>query len=855
MAKPQSFREESFFTGAEKDRGFSPSQAVDLSPILRDQMAEHSRQIGNLRSQQAVQNEAELNKRIQNYKALGTIAPKFLEAANMLGQAYLSNQRVEANHRTRKQGESANFVPTQEQAAFTQELDAAEREAIGLAPILDEAKKAGAPPAGIQALKELSGADAVAGPRNYANNRMLSYKKNLLRFLQSSEIRLRKPAELGGGFFTPSEIDDNSVLAGIALDAFSKMYDLDTGVEYLSDGLLRPYNEGISKVNKEVLAAVEERERINKGTADVSQHTDTFLRTKDINLFLSNITGTYAAEKGTRGFAEATALVFDQLLPSLIYSGQLTETELKEALEQPSSAEFAKGKTHAEFHSRRLYGPSGLFRKINEKVDYEHKEREKEKTRIIEADKEDFWNQAAQLGEQGITLTQDQLDERRKNVMKSTGINDPSAFSFYDDYTTREEVAVDEAKAKLDYLRSVNGRGYLVAEDLEGMPQSVVTTYGQAVRDDAEYAKFASDYAVRGKARVQSLTNDFFNNQSGRDDKTTEWNKRYDRAYADYLVERQRLLRTLGVENHADAHEGALAKVEKNYKDGLYKTLPTVTDHSARVEQITNYRRRLSKGEKIFQQPDLWSDATKKNLEDFNAGRAQSYDPIFDTLALNLPGKTGWDLANELHRSIYGKDLKKTVKQEAIEAQGPAVQRFIRGTGATPNRIRRGQIMDDPQGSFNPRPAAFEAIPRENFTLETPGSGSYQPGFDVWIPSKKVPALYPGIVKDVRTQYNADGSGYGNFVVIESTNPLTGQKFDVLVSHLAQKTPLREGQRVAPGQIIGTQGGTGSVRSVDGTITSYDFLAVAPKGSGSMKPADNLDELRTDAIKRLQGGV
>ncbi len=855
MAKPQSFREESFFTGAEKDRGFSPSQAVDISPILREQMAEHSRQIGNLRSQQAVQNEAELNKRVQNYKALGTIAPKFLEAANMLGQAYLSHQRVEANHRTRKLGEASNFVPTQEQAAVTQELDAAEREAIGLAPILDEAKKAGAMPEGIRMLKELSGADAVAGPRNYAHNRALNYKKNLLEFLQNSDIRLRKPQELGGGFFTPSEIDDNPVLAQIALDAYAKMYDIDTGVEYLSDGVLRPYNESISKVNKEVLAAVEERKRINQGSADVSQHTETFLRNKDINLLLSNVTGTYAAEKGSRGFAEATELVFDKLLPSLIYSGQLTEPELRAALKQPSSAEFAKGKTHEVFYRTRLYGPNGLFRKINEKANYDFTQRQKEKERVIAADKEDYFDTLAKLREQGVVLSQDQIDQRRRNVMKATGINDPSAFSYYDDYQTSEEVAEEAAKDKLDYLRSVNGRGYLVAEDLEGLPQSVVTTYSQAVRDDAEYAKFAGDYAVRGKARVTSLTNDFYNNQSGRDEKTTDWNKRYDRAYADYLVERQRLLRTLGVENHADAHEGALAKVEKNYKDGLYKTLPAATDHTARVEQITNYRTRLKKGEKIFQQPDLWSDPIKKNLDDFNAGKVKSYDPIFDTLALNIPGKTGWDLANELHRTINGTDLKKTVKQEAIEAQGPAVQRFIRAEGVTPNRIRRGQIMDDPQGSFNPRPAAFEAIPKENFTLETPGSGSYQPGFDVWIPSKRVPALYPGIVKDVRTQYNADGSGYGNFVVIESTNPLTGQKFDVLVSHLAERTPLREGQRVAPGQIIGTQGGTGSVRSVDGTITSYDFLAVAPKGSGSMKPADNLDELRNDAINRLQGGV
>ena len=219
-----------------------------------------------------------------------------------------------------------------------------------------------------------------------------------------------------------------------------------------------------------------------------------------------------------------------------MYSGQLTEPELRAALKQPSSAEFAKGKTHEVFYRTRLYGPNGLFRKINEKANYDFTQRQKEKERVIAADKEDYFDTLAKLREQGVVLSQDQIDERRRNVMKATGINDPSAFSYYDDYQTSEEVAEEAAKDKLDYLRSVNGRGYLVAEDLEGLPQSVVTTYSQAVRDDAEYAKFAGDYAVRGKARVTSLTNDFYNNQSGRDEKTTDWHKRYDRAYADYLV-------------------------------------------------------------------------------------------------------------------------------------------------------------------------------------------------------------------------------------------------------------------------------------------------------------------------------
>ena len=842
------FQEEMLFTGAAQSQGFAPLQAPDLSPFLRENMEQFDRNFANLKSQQKAQNEAALNKEIANLTTLGQFAPKFMALAKNLGEAYITNQMVEGNAKTRSLGLAG--VDPAKQANFDAGITLLKQESAEATHVALDMHKNGAPPAALEYIKSLPAYQRVAGMRNYLANRKKSYQRYLTEFLTSKTIQLPRP---GGGSFTPDQIDDDEVLTGIALDAAARMYDLETGVDQFSKEALTDYNNGISDVNLAFATKVQERGLVRKSDQRVNTAVESFKNDLDINALVSEIAGTLGP-KGIRSYGDALDMVYQEILPSLRRANEITSQQFRSAIEQPA-ANDPKGSPHSKFYRNRIFGAKGTWDKINNIDSAEYTERQNEQKRIIEDDKNDLFKQVEQLAEQGIVISDDVLDQRLKAVMESTGIYDPSAFDHYKTVKTRERIDVEQAQEKLDYLRSVNGRGYLVAEDLEGLPQSVVTAYSKAVRDDAEYAKFAPDYAVRGKARVTSLTNDFFNNQSGRDEKTTEWNKRYDRAYADYLIERQRLLRTLGVENHADAHEGALAKVEQNYKKGEYKTLPAAPDHSARVEQITNYRRRLSKGERIFQQPDLWSDATKKNLEDFNSGRAQSYDPIFDTLALNIPGKTGWDLANELHRSIYGNDLKKTVKQEAIEAQGPAVQRFIRGSGATPNRIRRGQIMDDPQGSFNPRPAAFEAIPRENFTLETPGSGSYQPGFDVWIPSKKVPALYPGIVKDVRTQYNADGSGYGNFVVIESTNPLTGQKFDVLVSHLAQKTPLREGQRVAPGQIIGTQGGTGSVRSVDGTITSYDFLAVAPKGSGSMKPADNLDELRTDAIKRLQGGV
>jgi hypothetical protein len=130
---------------------------------------------------------------------------------------------------------------------------------------------------------------------------------------------------------------------------------------------------------------------------------------------------------------------------------------------------------------------------------------------------------------------------------------------------------------------------------------------------------------------------------------------------------------------------------------------------------------------------------------------------------------------------------------------------------------------------------------------ETPSSGSFQPGFDLFFEDKKFKALLPGRVKEI----GRDG-GYGNFVVIESRDPKTGEMVDVLYSHIADGSiNVREGDAVNPGQQFAQQGGTGRVRSADGTIASVDFLAPAPKGSGSMTPYKRWSQL----VDELSAGL
>ena len=125
-----------------------------------------------------------------------------------------------------------------------------------------------------------------------------------------------------------------------------------------------------------------------------------------------------------------------------------------------------------------------------------------------------------------------------------------------------------------------------------------------------------------------------------------------------------------------------------------------------------------------------------------------------------------------------------------------------------------------------------------------------QSGIDVFFENKQFPAVLPGRVKEVNFQGGAD-SGYGNYIVIESRDPATGAVVDVLYSHLANASTLRAGQPIEAGQIIGRQGGTGRVRSADGTISSIDFLAPAPAGSKSMKPYSNYDQLRRSIAQQL----
>lgn len=171
-------------------------------------------------------------------------------------------------------------------------------------------------------------------------------------------------------------------------------------------------------------------------------------------------------------------------------------------------------------------------------------------------------------------------------------------------------------------------------------------------------------------------------------------------------------------------------------------------------------------------------------------------------------------------------------------------------------QVRRDAVAAKLSG--NEEQFAADYIPvnmtRQNVTSIVKERAGGQPGMDLYFEDKRFPALLDGRVKEIGRQ-GSGNSGYGNYIVVESIDPKTGQTVDVLYAHLEDgSVKVKEGDLVGRGQQIAKQGGTGRVVSQDGTIASVDFLAPAPKGSKSMTPYSRWSELVDDISLAIHKG-
>jgi murein DD-endopeptidase MepM/ murein hydrolase activator NlpD len=224
-----------------------------------------------------------------------------------------------------------------------------------------------------------------------------------------------------------------------------------------------------------------------------------------------------------------------------------------------------------------------------------------------------------------------------------------------------------------------------------------------------------------------------------------------------------------------------------------------------------------------------------------------------DRLALNLLKNraAAWDY-------ITGKSSNLAAAKDALASEW-AVFKGSSGAGRYDDDSAGNKASLDPARHLREMRASYQRhgtralgqsqgnLTRANvlsINREEPGKGRFQPGVDIYFRDQQFPSLVDGVVKDVNVE-----AGYGNYVVIETTDPTTGEKYDVLKSHMAQ-VYVKIGDRVRVGSLVGKQGSTG--RTSPGGIASIDFLESAPRGSGSMKPYRRWREERERAISLIQ---
>jgi len=324
--------------------------------------------------------------------------------------------------------------------------------------------------------------------------------------------------------------------------------------------------------------------------------------------------------------------------------------------------------------------------------------------------------------------------------------------------------------------------------------------------------------------------------------------------------------------DHNEARSVTLAQIQTLLANP--KSINSQGQYSAIVQQESQF---ASKGKRtlenyrefvnVISDPKIRNNPTKlantlgaaivyNAYDDMKAGKPTS---VFIKNAASLMGMAPIDFVNYLAKGANDPNMKPITLNNQVEQirqnMKPIATRLFNAPYRTNDTISRGNAINS--GLVPEAPTRFgpgKAKPLASFAPQVSSivmeSDTGQPGMDIFFEDKKFPAMLPGFVKEIGWQGNSN-AGYGNYVVIESTDPATGEKVDVLYAHLAMPTHLKEGSSVAPGMVIGTQGGTGSVRSADGTIASIDFLAPAPKGSKSMVPYRYYKQLRKQIAQQL----
>lgn len=143
-------------------------------------------------------------------------------------------------------------------------------------------------------------------------------------------------------------------------------------------------------------------------------------------------------------------------------------------------------------------------------------------------------------------FSQAEINQFKEDLVLKKGIDRSKVDSFFSNIETSEDVDLDEARDRLNILRSPSGRGYLIPNDLVGLPPAIQNEFAESVKTDAELAEKYTDLFKSTDEEIEAAVRDDYTlsfNQIPKGDRA-EYEMRVNNAQDAFKKEFFKLLRS-----------------------------------------------------------------------------------------------------------------------------------------------------------------------------------------------------------------------------------------------------------------------------------------------------------------------
>ena len=259
----------------------------------------------------------------------------------------------------------------------------------------------------------------------------------------------------------------------------------------------------------------------------------------------------YATEFGDVGQARKAAA---KIIQDLVDTGEVTREEFENYL----SHRF-NHKGSGETDVRTIFGRdyAGVMAALDRKDDKDFQKSERDYKLKERAFKENFNRLAQEANDAGEPLTEEDIEalKRRAGTFNTR---------YMDDYKTREARDVETIRERLYLLRSSNGRGYLIPQDIEGAPLDIIKEFGNQVKEDASIAEGSSNLQGKAAKIIEGYIKGRFVLNVGEVPATHKGlvEEMKMRAELDYQRKYTAAMRTGKYATAQDAHEAAMKEVK-----------------------------------------------------------------------------------------------------------------------------------------------------------------------------------------------------------------------------------------------------------------------------------------------------